>query len=88
MRMIGIFSGPRETGTARSQSMVVRVTEANGVHRDVTAEAKFTVADAAKAKIEKGVVVPPADGETKLKIEWNGHAVEVPVKVAGNSPNH
>ena len=63
------------------QSMVVRVTEANGVHRDVTAEAKFTIADVAKAKIDKGVVVPLADGETKLKIEWNGHATEVPVKV-------
>ena len=34
------------------QSLVVRVTEANGVHRDVTGEAKFTIADAAKAKID------------------------------------
>ena len=63
------------------QSMVVRITEANGVHRDVTGEAKFTIADAAMAKVDKGVVVPLADGETKLKIEWNGHATEVPVKV-------
>ena len=27
------------------QSMVVRITEPNGVHRDVTAEAKFAIAD-------------------------------------------
>ena len=64
-----------------SQSMVVRVTEPNGVHRDVTAEAKFTIDDPVKAKVEKGVVFPLADGETKVKIEWNGKSAEVPVKV-------
>ena len=56
-------------------------TEANGVHRDVTAEAKFTVADPAKAKVENGVIVPLADGETTVKIEWNGRATDIPVKV-------
>ncbi len=61
--------------------MVVRVTDANGVHRDVTAEAKFTIADPVKAKVEKGVIFPLADGETKVKIEWNGKSAEVPVKV-------
>ena len=64
-----------------SQSMVVRITEPNGVHRDVTAEAKFTVADPVKAKVEKGVIFPLADGETKVKIEWNGKSAEVPLKV-------
>ena len=49
-----------------SQSMVVRITEANGVHRDVTAEAKFTIADPVKAKVEKGVIFPLAVGETKV----------------------
>ena len=63
------------------QSLVVRFTEANGVHRDVTAEAKFSVADPAKAKVENGVVAPLADGETTVKIEWNGKTAEVPVKV-------
>ena len=63
------------------QSMVVRFTEANGVHRDVTADAKFTIADPSKAKIEKGVIVPLADGETKVKIEWNGKSAEVPAKI-------
>jgi hypothetical protein len=63
------------------QSVVVRFTEANGVHRDVTADAKFSVADPTKAKVENGVVVPLADGDTKVKIEWNGKTAEVPVKV-------
>ena len=63
------------------QTVVVRIAEPSGVHRDVTADAKFTVTDATKAKVEKGVVYPLADGETKLKVEWQGKAVEVPVKV-------
>ena len=63
------------------QSLVVRVTEANGVHRNVTAEAKFTLADPAKAKVENGVVLPLADGTTTLSVEWKGQKAEVPVKV-------
>jgi len=50
------------------------------VQRNVTAEAKFTFADPTKAKIAGGVVTPVADGETKLKVEWNGQSAEVPVK--------
>ncbi len=64
------------------QTVVVRVAEPSGVHRDVTAEAKFTLLDPAKAKVEKGVVYPLADGETKLKVEWQGKSMEVPVKIA------
>jgi len=63
------------------QSIVVRVTEPNGVHRNVTTEATFTFADPAKAKVENGVVTPLADGETKLKVDWNGKSAEVAVKV-------
>lgn len=63
------------------QTLVVRFTETNGVQRDVTTEAKFILADPAKAKVEKGIVTPLADGATTLKVEWNGQAVEVPVKV-------
>ena len=63
------------------QSLVVRTTEANGVNRDVTADAKFTLADPTKARIEKGVVYPVADGQTTLKVEYQGQSIEVPVKV-------
>ena len=63
------------------QSVVCRFTEPNGVHRNVTTEAKFTVLDPSKARIEKGVIKPVADGETKLKIEYKGESVEIPVKV-------
>lgn len=63
------------------QTLVVRTTEANGVNRDVTADAKFILADPSKAKIEKGVVYPVADGQTTLKVEYQGKTIEVPVKV-------
>jgi hypothetical protein len=63
------------------QSLVASFRQDSGVHRDVTAEAKFTVADPAKAKVEKGVVYPLADGDTKLKVEWDGKTAEVPVKI-------
>jgi len=63
------------------QSLVIRITGPNGVNKDVTSEAKFTIADPTKAKVEKGVVYPVADGETSLKVEWQGKTQDVPVKV-------
>lgn len=63
------------------QSLVVSFRQPSGVHRDVTAEAKYTVADPARAKVEKGIVYPLADGDTKVKVEWDGKSVEVPVKI-------
>ncbi|MDQ3624685.1 MAG: DUF1549 and DUF1553 domain-containing protein, partial [Verrucomicrobiota bacterium] len=63
------------------QSLVVRITEPNGVHRDVTADTKFSIADPTKAKVEKGVIAPLTDGETKVRIEYGGRALEVPVKI-------
>ena len=63
------------------QSVVCRFTEPNGVHRNVTTAAKFSFTDSSKAKIENGTVLPLADGETKLRVEYNGQTVEVPVKV-------
>ncbi|MEK0450111.1 MAG: hypothetical protein RL088_2379 [Verrucomicrobiota bacterium] len=63
------------------QSIVCKTTEANGVNRNVTAEAKVTFADPTKAKFENGFVLPLADGDTKMRVEFNGQSVEIPVKV-------
>jgi hypothetical protein len=77
-----VFPSDINLRTSRDrQGVVVRVTEENGVHRDVTADAKFSFTKEGVAKIEKGVVLPSADGETSLKIEWQGKSAEVPVKV-------
>ena len=63
------------------QSVVCRITEPTGIHRNVTTEAKFSFTDGTKAKIENGVVLPLADGETKLRVEYSGQTIEIPVKV-------
>lgn len=77
-----VFPGEVNLQTMRDrQSVVVRLTEPNGVNRDVSTEAKFTVADPTKAKVDKGFVLPLADGETKLKVEWKGRTTEIPVRV-------
>ena len=63
------------------QSLVCRFTEANGIHRNVTREARFTFADAKVAKVVDGTVLPLGDGATLLKVEFAGQSVQVPVKV-------
>src|SRR5712671_1960847 len=63
------------------QSLVCRITEPNGVQRNVTAQSKMILADPAKARVEAGTVYPVADGQTTLKVQYNGQTVEIPVKV-------
>jgi Protein of unknown function (DUF1549)/Protein of unknown function (DUF1553) len=68
--------------TARDrQSFVVQAWFADGLSRDVTAEAKVTIANPALVKLDKNVVHPAADGATEMTVEWGGKAVKVPVKV-------
>jgi hypothetical protein len=68
------------TGRGR-QSFVVKATYADGITRDVTADAKTTLANPALVRLEKNVLYPAADGATELKVEFGGKAVAVPVQV-------
>ncbi len=63
------------------QSFVVQATYTDGITRDVTAEAKATLANPALVKLEKGVAYPLADGTTEMKVEFGGRAVVVPVQI-------
>src|SRR5258708_16305707 len=63
------------------QSLGCRFTEANGVHRNVTAQSKMILADPAKARVESGIVYPVADGQTTLRVQYNEPSVEMPRKV-------
>ncbi len=63
------------------QTLVVRTTEANGVQRDITSEAKLSIVDPAKAKVTGRTLTPIADGETALKVEWKGESIQLPIKV-------
>lgn len=68
--------------TARGrQTFVVQAVYADGLTRDVTAQAKLTLTEPTLAKLEKNVLTPLADGATELKVEFGGQALNVPVKV-------
>lgn len=68
--------------TARARQMfVVQATYADGITRDVTAEAKASLANPALCKVEKNILTPLADGATELKLEYAGKTLSVPVKV-------
>src|SRR5688572_33246199 len=49
------------------QSLVVQAIYADGVTRDVTAEAELTVTDKALAKLDKHTLHPLADGKTTVQ---------------------
>lgn len=68
--------------TARGrQSFIVQAAFADGLTRDVTADARATLTDGKLARLDRNVVMPVADGSTTLKIEYGGKSVTVPVKV-------
>ena len=71
------------------QSFVVRVIQDNGIHLDVTKEAKVSLEDASKAVLETNLLKPKAEGTTNLRIEWKGISKTIPVRVenpAGERP--
>src|SRR5581483_2275942 len=68
------------TSRAR-QAFVVQAVQADGITRDVTAQAKVTPANPATVRVEGNVVHPVADGDTTLNVEFGGKTVSVPVKV-------
>jgi hypothetical protein len=63
------------------QSLIVQSRDPDGLTHDVTKEAKFTLADASLAKIEKATLYPLADGATELTVEYAGMKVKLPVTV-------
>ncbi len=63
------------------QSIVVQAIYADGVTRDVTAQASYALANKALAKFEQFTFSPIADGQTELKIKFQGKTLTVPIKV-------
>jgi hypothetical protein len=68
-------------GAAARQSLVVQLTQADGVTRDVTAKAAYALTDAKLAKVQAGVLTPLTDGKTTLAVTFDGKTVSVPVTV-------
>src|SRR5438034_501386 len=57
---------------ADSQRFIVVATRDDGVTLDVTDQAKLQLADPMLCRLEKSVLYPAADGETKLEVEYQG----------------
>ena len=63
------------------QSVVVQAVHADGVTRDVTAQASFVFGDKSLVRFEKGTMYPQADGKTELTVKFDGRTLKVPVSV-------
>ncbi|WP_425619498.1 DUF1549 domain-containing protein [Anatilimnocola sp. NA78] len=63
------------------QRFVVVATREDGVTLDVTAQASIKLADDKLCKLEKNMLLPVADGATKLNVEYQGLQAEASVEV-------
>lgn len=63
------------------QSLIVQAAYADGITRDVTKDAKFTLSNDALASVEGNVLRPKADGTAELKVEYAGLVVNLPLTV-------
>jgi hypothetical protein len=68
--------------TARDrQSLIVQARYPDGITRDVTTNAKFTLANAKLARFENQTLYPVTDGNTQLDVDYAGLKVTLPVTV-------
>ena len=63
------------------QLVVVQAVHADGITRDVSKQATFTLANPAICRRDGTTFYPLADGQTELKVEFGGQMLTVPVKV-------
>jgi hypothetical protein len=82
LNSVEVFPPDVKLLTSRShQSLVVQALYADGITRDITAEAKFAIANSALVKLDKNLLLPAGDGTTEARIEFGGKSVVVPVVV-------
>jgi hypothetical protein len=63
------------------QGIVVQAVFADGITRDVTDQATWTLGNPAFVRRDANTLYPVADGTTELKIEFGGQAKVLPIKV-------
>jgi Protein of unknown function (DUF1549)/Protein of unknown function (DUF1553) len=81
-QQIAVYPPDINLETSRDrQSFVVQLTQADGITRDVTAQAQVSFANPALVKREGAMVSPLADGATEMVVAFNGQTVKVPVKI-------
>jgi hypothetical protein len=65
------------------QSIVAQATYADGITRDVTAQASVTLANPSLLKREGSTFYPAAEGSSTVAVAFAGQTVTLPVKVEG-----
>lgn len=63
------------------QGIVVQAVFADGITRDVTDQATWTIGNPAFVRRDANTLYPVADGTTELKIEFGGQTKVLPIKV-------
>ncbi len=63
------------------QLLAVQATYADGLTRDVAAQASYLLTNPALIRRDGQTLYPVADGQTELKVEFGGQAVTIPVKI-------
>jgi hypothetical protein len=60
----------------------------DGITRDVTAQARCTIANPKVARFESGIVWPLMDGKTELQVSSSGHNLTIPISVSDAAVHH
>ena len=63
------------------QTVIVQAVYPDGITRDVTDEATYTLSDPNIARLEENVLFPAADGTGELTVAYGAHATTLPVLV-------
>ncbi len=79
---VRVFPAAVNLTTAKDrQLVVVQAVYADGITRDVSKDAQFTLGNPALVRREGTTLWPAADGQTELKIDFAGKSLVVPVRV-------
>lgn len=82
LQRLSVFPPQINLTTAQDrQLIVVQALYADGITRDVAAEAQYTVANPGLVRQQGQTFYPLADGTTELTVAYGGQTVVVPVKV-------
>ena len=79
---IAVFPPDVNMQSARGkQRIIVQASYADGITRDITAQAKVTISDPKIAKIVNLEVLPVGDGKCSIAVEFEGKTTQIPVDV-------
>lgn len=67
------------TSANARQRIVVQTTAADGITQDVSSQCDLTLTNTNVARLEKGILLPVADGQTELRATFGDNSVSVPV---------